>query len=391
MIQAIAIFFFVLAAYFAYRCYILGIALAEAQVKLQAHDMMKDSFNALASDTLKSQQSAFFDVAKATFEKYSTDIRQEWVQKQQVITEVVKPLKESLEKVDSKIQELEKTRVAAYSSVNEMIKNLNTTHHQLHVETNKLSRSLRASNVRGQWGEMQLKRVVELAGMVEYCDFVTQQTIGSQENRQRPDLIIKLPNERVVIVDAKAPLQAYLEALDAPSEEIKAQKFKEHAKQVKKHLADLSDKAYWESFSNTPEFVVLFLPGESFFAAALEADPQLIEFGAQKRVLMATPTTLIALLRAVALGWREQVMHEETLKICELGKLLHERLATMSEHFGRLKKAMDASVEAYNKVVGSFEGRVMPSARRFEELGVTSAQEIMPLEPVEKLTRSIEA
>lgn len=391
MIQAIAIFFFVLAAYFAYRCYILGISLAEAQVKLQAHDMMKDSFNALASDTLKSQQSAFFDVAKATFEKYSTDIRQEWVQKQQVITEVVKPLKESLEKVDNKIQELEKTRVAAYSSVNEMIKNLNTTHHQLHVETNKLSRSLRASNVRGQWGEMQLKRVVELAGMVEYCDFVTQQTIGSQENRQRPDLIIKLPNERVVIVDAKAPLQAYLEALDAPNEEIKAQKFKEHAKQVKKHLADLSDKAYWESFSNTPEFVVLFLPGESFFAAALEADPQLIEFGAQKRVLMATPTTLIALLRAVALGWREQVMHEETLKICELGKLLHERLATMSEHFGRLKKAMDASVEAYNKVVGSFEGRVMPSARRFEELGVTSAQEIMPLEPVEKLTRSIEA
>lgn len=412
MIEGLAGLFFVVAAFFAYRSFALHHALTKSQIELaqthvrldeekkqaqgkvqlllQAQEAMKDSFKALASDTLRSQQTAFFDVAKTTFEKYSTDIRQEWVQKQQVITDVVKPLKESLDKVDHKIQELEKTRVSAYASVTETLKNLNLAQNQLHVETNKLSRSLRASNVRGQWGEMQLKRVVELAGMVEYCDFVTQHTVAGSEGRHRPDLIIKLPNDRVLVIDAKAPLQAYLEAIDAPTDDLKALKFKEHAKQVKKHLSDLSDKAYWESFAQTPEFVVLFLPGESFFSAALEADPQLIEFGAGKRVLMATPTTLIALLRAVALGWREQVMHEQTLKICELGKSLHERLATMCEHFGRLKKAIDASVEAYNKVVGSFEGRVLTSARRFEELGVTSAQEIAILDPIEKLTRTLE-
>lgn len=412
MIEALVCLFFVLGAFFAYRAYTLGQELTKCQIELggarvrleeekrqafekmqlllQAQEAMKDSFKALASDTLRSQQTAFFDVAKTTFEKYSTDIRQEWVQKQQVITDVVKPLRESLDKVDLKIQELEKTRISAYASVTETLKNLNLVQNQLHVETNKLSRSLRASNVRGQWGEMQLRRVVELAGMVEYCDFVTQATVSGADGRHRPDLIIKLPNERVLVIDAKAPLQAYLEAIDAPTEELKALKFKEHAKQVKKHLSDLSDKAYWESFAQTPEFVVLFLPGESFFGAALEADPQLIEYGAGKKVLMATPTTLIALLRAVALGWREQVMHEHAQKICELGKSLHERLATMCEHFGKLKKAIDGSVDAYNKVVGSFEGRVLPSARRFEELGVAGTQEIDLLEPIEKLTRTLE-
>ncbi len=408
MIELVAVGCFVVGAFFAFQAYSLRreltgkqIELAECHVRLgeerkradenkqiiaHAQDALKDSFKALAADTLQRQQSTFFDVAKSTFEKYSTDMRQEWVQKQQAISEVVKPLKESLDKVDNKIQELEKTRISAYASVTEMLKNVNHVQSQLHAETHKLSRSLRASNVRGQWGEMQLRRVVELAGMVEYCDFVTQQTVTNVDVRHRPDLIIKLPNERVLVIDAKAPLQAYLEAIDATSEDVKAQKLKEHAKQVKKHLLDLSEKAYWESFEQTPEFVVLFLPGESFFGAALEADPQLIEYGASKRVLMATPTTLIALLRAVALGWREQVMREETKKICELGKSLHERLATMCEHFGRLKRALDSSVEAYNKVVGSFEGRVLPSARRFEELGITSAQEIATLEPIEKVT-----
>lgn len=413
MIEVLATLFFVVGAFFAYRTWVLSGALTQSQIELaetrvrleqekkqeqekvqlvlEAQEVLKDSFKALASDTLRSQQTAFFDVAKTTFEKYSTDIRQEWVQKQQVITDVVKPLKESLDKVDTKIQELEKTRISAYVSVTETLKNLNDAQKHLHVETNKLSRSLRASNVRGQWGEMQLKRVVELAGMVEYCDFVTQHTVATgTDARHRPDLIIKLPNERVLVIDAKAPLQAYLEAIDAPTDDLKALKFKEHAKQVKKHLSDLSDKGYWESFAQTPEFVVLFLPGESFFGAALEADPQLIEYGAGKKVLMATPTTLIALLRAVALGWREQVMHEQTQKICELGKTLHERLGTMCEHFGRLKKAIDASVEAYNKAVGSFEGRVLTSARRFEDLGVISSQELAVLEPVEKLTRTLE-
>jgi len=376
MIEGLLLLFFGTTAFFAYRATYLQVELAKARLKLeqadekhkfmlQAEEAMKNSFKVLAADSLHDQKKVFEERMEG----------------------VVKPLRESLDKVDSKIQELEKTRISAYSTISETIKQLNGTHQQLFTETNKLSRSLRASNARGQWGEMQLRRVVELAGMVEYCDFITQHTVNSSDSRHRPDLVIKLPNERVLIIDAKAPLQAYLEAIEATTEEQKLLKLKEHAKQVKKHLQDLSDKGYWESFTESPEFVVLFLPGESIFGAALEADPQLIEFGAQKRVLMATPTTLIALLRAVSCGWREQVMREETQKICELGRTLHERLATMCDHFIRLKRAIDSTVEAYNKAVGSLESRVLPSCRRFEELGVTSGQEIAELEPIEKITR----
>ncbi len=372
MIEGFLLLFFVATIFFVYRSVHLQIELAETKIRLEqaeekqkfvgnAEEVMKNSFKVLAADTLHSQQAA--------------------------ISDVVKPLKESLEKVDSKIQELEKSRIGAYASITETLKHLNSSHTALFQETSKLSRSLRASNARGQWGEMQLRRVVELAGMVEYCDFVTQHTVQQSDVRHRPDLIIKLPNDRVLVVDAKAPLQAYLEAIEARDEEQKNIKLKEHAKQVKKHLQDLSEKGYWESFSESPEFVVLFLPGESIYAAALEADPQLLEFGPQKRVLMATPTTLIALLKAVSLGWREQVMRQESQKIAELGRTLHERLATMTDHFIRLKRAIDSTVEAYNKAVGSLESRVLPSCRRFEELGVTSGQVIPDLEPIEKITK----
>ncbi len=372
MVEGFLVLFFASTIFFVYRSVSLQIELAKTKIRLEqaeekqkfvahAEEAMKNSFKVLAADTLQNQQDA--------------------------ISDVVKPLKESLEKVDSKIQELEKTRIGAYASLTETLKHLNSTHTQLYTETSKLSRSLRASNARGQWGEMQLRRVVELAGMVEYCDFLTQHTVQQSETRHRPDLIIKLPNDRILVVDAKAPLQAYLEAIEAPNEEQKSLKLKEHAKQVKKHLQDLSEKGYWESFSESPEFVVLFLPGESIYAAALEADPQLLEFGPQKRVLMATPTTLIALLKAVSLGWREQVMRQESQKICELGRTLHERLAIMTDHFIRLKRAIDSTVDAYNKAVGSLESRVLPSCRRFEELGVTSGQPLPELEPIEKITR----
>lgn len=406
MFEWIALFLFVVCLILVGCLFSLRIKLAQAVIRLEeerkqaqekeklllfAQETLKDSFKALSSDTLRHQQAAFFDVAKATFEKYSQDYRQEWQQKQMSLTDVVKPLRESLDKVDSKIQELEKTRASAYSSLHETLKNVSFAHSELYKETNKLAKALRVSNVRGQWGELQLKRVVELAGMVEYCDFIEQQTFAHETGRLRPDVIIKLPNERVIVIDAKAPLQAYLESIDAPTEELKIIKLKEHAKQVKKHLSDLSEKGYWEHFDKTPEFVILFLPGESFFSAALEHDPQLIEYGAGKRVLLATPTTLIALLRAVSLGWREQVMHEHAVRICELGKSLHERLATMAEHFTRLKKAIDASVDAYNKVAASFETRVLSAARRFEEVGVTSSQEIAILEPVDKITRTVES
>lgn len=357
---------------------------------LKAEDSIKASFKAISNDALRETQSSFFDVAKATFEKYSTHMREEWQQKQVAIFDVVKPLRESLDKVDGKMQELERTRLSAYASVSEQLKLLALTQSQLHGETNKLVRALRAPTVRGQWGELQLKRVVEMAGMIQYCDFTEQHSLHSEDGRQRPDLLVRLPNERLIVIDAKTPLQAYLEAVDETNEDRRIHKFKEHAKHVKKHLSDLSEKAYWEKLSPTPEFVVLFLPGEAFFSVALEYDPTLIEYGADKKVLLATPTTLIALLRAVASGWREQVVHEHARAICELGKTLHERLVTMAEHFIRLKKSLDGSVDAYNKVVGSFETRVLTCARKFQEIGVASNQEIDELETIEKMTRTLE-
>lgn len=357
---------------------------------LKAEESIKASFKAISSDALQETQRSFFDVAKATFDKYSNHMREEWQQKNVAINDVVKPLKESLEKVDNKVQELEKARLTAYASVFEQLKSLTNTQMQLHGETNKLVRALRAPTVRGQWGELQLKRVVEMAGMVQYCDFTEQQSFSVEEGRIRPDLLVRLPNERMIVIDAKAPLQAYLEAVDEHDEEKRLSKLKEHAKHVKKHLSDLSEKAYWERIQPTPEFVVLFLPGEAFFSAALDSDPTLIEYGVDKKVLLATPTTLIALLKAVASGWREQVVHEHARAICELGKSLHERLATMSEHFMRLKKSLDGSVDAYNKAVGSFESRVLTAARRFEEIGVSSSTEIPELQLCEKITRTLE-
>lgn len=405
MLLGLVVFFFVLSAFFAVQYFMLrtklhglNLELVQARVRLEEEkckaqerlEMMRDTFKALSSDVLRHQQTSFFEVAKTTFEKYSSDMRHEWQQKQQVMTDVVKPLRESLEKVDSKIQDLEKSRISAYVSVSEQLKVLSSTQADLHKETNKLVRALRAPNVRGQWGELQLKRVVEMAGMLEHCDFVQQETLHSDEGRLRPDLIVKLPNERAIVIDAKTPLQAYLEAIDETREEVKLQKLKEHAKHIKKHLLELGEKGYWERLAHAPEFVVLFLPGESFFSAALEHDPELIEFGLDKKVLLATPTTLIALLKAVALGWREQVVNEHAKMVCELGKTMHERLVTMTEHFTRLKRSLDGSIEAYNKAVGSFESRVLPTARRFQEIGITGTDEIEQLEPIEKLTKTVD-
>ena len=356
-----------------------------------AKEQLVTSFKAISADTLKETQSSFFDFAKATFEKYHAGIQVEMQQKHVAIHDLVKPLKESLDKVDCKIQELEKTRAGAYAGVVEQLRNLASSQIQLQLETSKLVNALRTPAVRGKWGELQLKRVVEMAGMMEHCDFVLQQTASSDESRLRPDLLVKLPNNRSIIVDAKAPLQAYLEAIEIADDVERAKKLVDHARQLKKHLSDLGDKSYWESFQPSPEFVVLFLPAESFFSVALEHDPSLIEYGVSKKVLLATPTTLIALLKAVAYGWREEVVAEHALFISELGKSLYERLNTMVEHFIKLKRSLDSSIDAYNKTVGSFEGRVLTAARRFEEVGIAEAKTTIPLlEPIDKMTRSLE-
>lgn len=356
----------------------------------QAQEQLKNAFKAVSSDVLRESQRSFFEVAKEIFQKQEASMEVKLSKKEGAIGELVKPLKESLEKVDFKIAELEKARIGAYVGVTEQLKALSSAQIQLQQEASNLSKALRLPSTRGTWGEMQLKRVIELAGMVEYCDFETQVTLENDVRKIRPDVVIKLPNLRSIVIDAKAPLQAYLEAVESKDSAIRDQRLKEHAKHLRKHLSTLGEKSYWEQFQRAPEFVVLFLPAESFFGMALEHDPSLIEFGVEKQVLVATPTTLIALLKAVACGWREELVQEHAEYISNLGRQLYDRLHTLVEHFQKLKRSLDSAVDSYNKVTACFEGRVLVAARKFQEVGVGKHDlALEELGPVEKIARDL--
>ncbi|MBE7445888.1 MAG: DNA recombination protein RmuC [Planctomycetia bacterium] len=346
-----------------------------------------DAFKALSSEALRSNNQSFLELAKITLEKYQTEAKGDLEQRQKAVEQLVTPIRQSLEKVDTQIQELEKARMQAYGSLTEQVKSLVYTQEKLQSETGNLVKALRAPTVRGNWGEIQLKRVVEIAGMLEHCDFYQQQTVTTEDGRLRPDMLVRLPGGKNIVVDAKTPLHSYLDALESPTEELRLSKLNAHAQQIRTHVAKLSAKSYWEQFQPTPEFVVLFLPGETFFSAALESDPALIEEGAKQQVILATPTTLIALLRAVHYGWRQEQVSENTRKISDLGQELHERIATMVEHLARLGGSLGKAVEAFNAAIASFEGRVLPSARKFAVLGAGSKKEIGELTPLDKNTR----
>src|SRR5712691_1339980 len=359
-----------------------------------AETRLRDAFHALSADALRANNQAFLALAETRLREARTEAAGDIDARKKAIEDLLAPMAKTLEQVDREIKDSERRRVETGAQLMQRIVSLDTAGQSLRDETRRLTDALKRPGVRGRWGELQLKRVVELAGMIEYCDFSEQRTLqgGEDEGRIRPDVIVRLPGGKQVVIDAKAPLDAYLRALDAPDEAARQNLLGEHARQVRAHISQLSAKNYFERVASTPELVVMFLPGELFFSAALEQDPSLIECGVEKRVIPASPTTLIALLRAVAYGWQQEAMEENARKIGDLGKNLYEAVRVLGGHFDDLGSRMKSSLESYNKAVGSLEGNVLVKARKFKELqAATALEEIKAIEPVDRVPRMLQA
>ena len=358
----------------------------------EARQKLSDTFKALSAEALRSNNQAFLDLARTALERAQQAGRSDLELRQQAIADLIAPVRESLTGVDRKMQELETARAGAYATLAEQVRSLAETQAQLRTETGKLVTALRAPAVRGRWGEIQLKRVVEMAGMLEHCDFYSQPVATGEEGRFRPDLLVRLPGAKNIVVDAKAPLEAYLAAVDATDDTIRRARQLDHARQVRAHIAALARRAYWDQFEPAPEFIVMFLPGESFFSAALECDPSLIDAGAAQRIILATPTTLIALLRAVAYGWQQERIAQNAEEVSRLGKELYKRVSDMASHWSRVGKSLERAVEAYNSALGSLESRVLVSARKFAEMEAAAFGVLLePLEPVDTRPRKLQS
>ena len=355
----------------------------------RASQELRNAFKAMASDALKSNNSSFLVIAEETLKRFQSQARGDLDARQKAVADMVAPVRDSLNKVDAQIQQMEVARGDAYGELRAQVQSLITTQKELQSQTGNLVRALRTPNVRGRWGEIQLRRVVEIAGMLSYCDFAEQESVTTETGRLRPDLVVKLPGGKQVVVDAKTPLQAFLEAFETTDEDARRACLANHARQVRDHMNTLSGKKYWEQFEATPEFVVMFLPGETFFSAALEQDSGLIEHGVLSRVIPASPTTLIALLKAVAYGWNQEKLARNAQQISALGKELHDRLRLLAGHITSVGTSLDRAVESYNKAVGSLESRVLVSARKFSELGASVAEDIPELAPIETTARAL--
>ena len=361
---------------------------AERAALQQAQERLAETFKALASDALSVSNTRFLELARESFGKLHQQSADELGKRQQAIDALVKPLKESLEKVDTKMAEIEKVRAGAYGQLSEQLKTLGTAQALLQTEAAKLSTALSATRTAGTWGEIQLRRVVELAGMSAYCDFAEQVT-SDAGGRDRADLVVRLPGGQQIVVDAKAPNDAYREAASASDEATRASKLAEHAAKVRTHIDALGAKSYWEQFQPSPEFVVLFLPGDQFLAGALQADPTLIERGIGKRVLLATPASLIALLKAAAYGWRQEAVSKNAEAIADLGRQLYDRVTVLADHLQGVGRGLESANKAYNAAVGSFEGSLLPGARKLAELGAKGAKELAEIKLVEVAPRDV--
>jgi len=348
-----------------------------------------ESFQSMSAEALVSNNKAFLDLAGDALSRLQDSARGDLDQRQTLFGQIIEPLKSSLDRVDARISELEKERATAYTGLQQQVESMMRTQASLQAETAHLATALRTPSSRGRWGEVQLRRVVELAGMLAHCDFVQPRASEEQGASARPDLIVQLPNHRQIVVDSKVSLAAYLESNDATDDAVRVEKRKQHAALVRAHVEQLSAKGYWEQFPQSPEFVVAFLPGEAFFSAALEHDPELLEFGVERRVILATPTTLIALLRAVAWGWKQELVSTNAREIRDLGKSLYDRLRTLAENFTEVQRSLSRTTAAFNRTVGVFETNVVPAARRFRELGAASGDEIAIPPPVDTTPRSL--
>jgi DNA recombination protein RmuC len=359
--------------------------LAGAEVKL------REAFAALSSDALRQNNQSFLDLAKASLVEFQQHARHDLDGRQKAIEDLVSPLKESLSKVDTKLTEVERNRVGSHSALTEQLRSLSSAQHTLQVETGRLVQALRSPNVRGQWGELQLRRVVEAAGMLEYCDFDLKQSVDAEGSRLTPDMIVRLPGGRNVVVDAKVPSSAYLDAMESDDDGVRSGRMRDHARQLRDHVVRLGNKTYWQHFQPTPDLVIMFVPGETLLSAALQQDPSLLEFSLGRNVMLASPLTLIALLRAVAFGWQQEKIARNAQEISDLGRQLYDRIRIMAEHFEEVARGLTRSVDAYNRAIGSLESRVLVTARRLKEKGIPAPEEMPELVVIEHTPRALGA
>ena len=361
------------------------------QLLQDAENKLRDAFAALSSDALRRNNQSFLDLAKTSLAEFQQSARSDLEGRHKAIEDLVQPLKESLNKVGGKLEEVERNRVGTHSALAEQLRSLHNAQHTLQIETGRLVQALRSPNVRGQWGELQLRRVVEAAGMLEYCDFDLKESVASDGTRLTPDMIVRLPGGRNVVVDAKVPSAAYLDAMEAETDVARDGKLRDHARQVRDHVVRLGNKGYWQHFQPTPDLVIMFVPGETLLSVALQRDPALLEFSLGRGVMLASPLTLMALLRAVAFGWQQEKIAQNAQEISDLGRQLYDRIRVMAEHFEEVARGLTRSVDAYNKAVGSLESRVLVTARRLKEKGIQAPEELPELEVIDHTARAIGA